>query len=80
MTDNCGIADALAALRGSDNLLMDMVTDPEFISRGIQKLMPIYKETQEELFSLTYENNEGSILFLDAPVGPPAGAPRCSAT
>lgn len=62
VTDNCGIADALAALRGSDNLLMDMVTDPEFISRGIQKLMPIYKETQEELFSLTYENNEGSIL------------------
>ncbi len=62
VTDNCGIADALAAMRGNENFLMDIVTDPEFVSRGIQKLLPIYKETQEELFSLTYENNEGSVL------------------
>lgn len=62
VSDNCGIADALAAMRGSDNLLMDMLTDEDFVLEGIQKLLPIYKETQEQLFDLVKENNEGSIL------------------
>ena len=62
VTDNCGIADALAAMRGSDNFLMDMITDEDFVLEGIQKLLPIYKETEEQLFDLVKENNEGSIL------------------
>lgn len=62
VTDNCGIADALAAMRGSDNFLMDMITDEDFVLEGIQKLISIYKETQEQLFDLVKENNEGSIL------------------
>ncbi len=62
VTDNCGIADALAAMRGAQEFLMDMMTEEEFVLEGIRKLLPIYKETQEELFSLVKENNEGSIL------------------
>lgn len=62
VTDNCGIADALAAIRGSENLLMDMITDEDFVTEGIQRLLAIYKETQDELFDLVEENNEGSIL------------------
>lgn len=62
VTDNCGIADALSTMRGGENLMMDMVTDPDFVMEGIQKLMPIYKQTQNELFDLVQENNEGSIL------------------
>lgn len=62
VTDNCGIADALAAMRGSDNFLMDMISDEDFVLDGIQKLLPIYKETQNQLFDLVKENNEGSIL------------------
>ena len=62
LTDNCGIADALAAMRGSDNFLMDMITDEDFVLEGIQKLLPIYKETQSQLYDLIKENNEGSVL------------------
>ena len=62
VTDNCGILDALAEVRGTDNLMMDMLTDPEFVEEGVQRLLPIYKQTQEELFTLTKENNDGSVL------------------
>ena len=62
VSDNCGIVDALAAIRGSENLLMDMYTDPGFVEEGVRRLLPIYKKTQERLFDLLKENNEGSIL------------------
>ena len=62
VSDNCGIIDALAAIRGTENLLMDMTENPEFVEEALQKLLPIYKQTQEELFHLVKENNEGSIL------------------
>jgi len=62
VTDNCGLMDALAAIRGSENLLMDMTENPEFVEEALQRLLPIYKQTQEELFDLVKENNEGSIL------------------
>lgn len=62
VTDNCGILDALAAIRSTDNLMMDMLTDPEFVEEGIRALLPIYKKTQEELFDLVKENNDGSVL------------------
>lgn len=62
VTDNAGVIDALAAIRGTDNLLMDMITDPEFVEEGLQKLLPIYKQTEEALFDLVKENNEGSVL------------------
>lgn len=62
VTDNCGILDALAAIRGTDNLMMDMLADPEFVEEAVQRLIPIYKQTQEELFSLVKENNDGSMI------------------
>lgn len=62
VTDNCGVFDALAEIRGTENLMMDMITDPGFVEEGIRRLLPIYKQTQEELFDLVKENNEGSIL------------------
>lgn len=62
VTDNCGIVDALASIRGTENLMLDMLTDPEFVEESVRRLIPIYKETQEELFTLTKENNDGSVL------------------
>lgn len=62
VSDNAGIMDALAAIRGSEELLMDMLTDPEFVEESLQRLLPIYKETEEELFDLVEENNQGSVL------------------
>lgn len=61
VTDNCGIADALAIMRGTDNFLMDMIAEEAFVLEGMQKLLAIYKETQQQLFDLVEENNEGSI-------------------
>ena len=62
VTDNCGVLDALAAIRGTDNLMMDMLADPEFVEEGVRNLLPIYKKTQEELFDLVKDNNDGSVL------------------
>ena len=62
VSDNAGILDALAEIRGTDNLMMDMLTDPEFVEEGVQQLLPIYKKTQEQLFDVVKENNEGSVL------------------
>ena len=60
--DNCGIVDALAQIRGNENLLMDMFTDPGFVEKAVQKLLPIYKKTQDEQFAMIRENNEGSSI------------------
>lgn len=61
VTDNCGVMDALAAIRGSEELLMDMIADPEFVEEALQRLLPIYKETQEQLFDVVRENNDGCV-------------------
>jgi len=61
VTDNCGIADALSCMRGAEELLMDMLTEEDFVMEAIQKLIGIYKETQEQFFKVVKENNEGSI-------------------
>lgn len=62
VSDNCGVIDALAAIRGTENLLLDMISNPEFVEEGLRRLLPIYKQTQNELFDLVKENNDGSIL------------------
>ena len=62
VTDNAGVLDALAEVRGTENLMMDMITDPDFVHEGLNKLLPIYKQTQEELFSLVENNNDGCVL------------------
>ena len=59
--DNCSIMDGLASIRGSEELLLDMITDPEFVTEAVEKLLPIYKETQEELFQTVEKNNHGCI-------------------
>ena len=42
--------------------MMDMFTDPEFVEEGVQKLLPIYNQTEEELFRLVEQNNGGYVL------------------
>lgn len=61
VTDNCGILDALSAIRGMDNLMTDMLLHPEFVEESVRRLLPIYKQTQDELFDLVRENNDGSV-------------------
>lgn len=61
VTDNAGILDALAAIRGTDELMTDMIADPEFVEEGVRRLLPVYTRTQEELFALVRENNRGCV-------------------
>ena len=61
VTDNAGILDALASIRGSDALLVDMLTEPEFVTAAAEKLVAIYKQTQQELFDVVQENNQGAV-------------------
>ena len=63
VSDNAGIVDALACIRGSETLLFDMLEEPEFVEEAVQKLLPIYKQTEEELFDLVKENNQGCLLL-----------------
>jgi succinate dehydrogenase flavin-adding protein (antitoxin of CptAB toxin-antitoxin module) len=41
--------------------MMDMLTDPGFVEESVRRLLPIYKQTQAELFDLVKDNNDGSI-------------------
>lgn len=59
MTDNCGIIDALAQLRGPQNLLVDMLDNPEFVQEACKKITGAWEETQQDFFNILAENNEG---------------------
>ncbi len=59
MPDNCGILDALAEMRGTENLLMDLVENPEFVKDACRKILEAWKDTQNEFFSVLSENNQG---------------------
>jgi len=61
VSDNCSIMDALVGIRGGEELLIDMLTDPEFVTEAVERLLPIYKETQEALFKAVEKNNHGCI-------------------
>ena len=59
MPDNCGIIDALAQIRGSENLLMDMLDAPDFVHQACKKITDVWKMTQKSFFDILAENNEG---------------------
>ena len=59
MNDNCGIIDGLAQLRGVNELLFDMVDNPEFVHAARDKILAVWKDTQKEFFEIIKENNFG---------------------
>ena len=59
MNDNCGIIDALAHLRGTENLLFDMVEEKEFVHAARDKIISVWKDTQKEFFEIIKESNDG---------------------
>lgn len=59
MNDNCGIIDALAHLRGTENLLYDMTEEPDFVKEARDKVISVWKKTQAEIFEIVKENNLG---------------------
>lgn len=59
MNDNCGIIDGLAQIRGTNELLFDMVDNPEFVHEARDKIIAVWEETQKEFFEIIKENNFG---------------------
>lgn len=59
MNDNCGIIDGLAHLRGTENLLTDMIEEPEFVHAARDKITDAWIRTQAEIFEIVKDNNLG---------------------
>lgn len=53
MPDNCGSYDALAQLRGNEDLLVDFITDPEPVKEAAHALMDILHVTNERFLRLS---------------------------
>ena len=61
-TDNCSSVDALANLRGSDNLLIDMMECPEAVHRHIKTLQEILHRTESEFMPRLTQTNDGGTV------------------
>lgn len=59
MPDNCGTIDALGHLRGTENVLFDMIDHKELLKDAIHTINEGWKEVSEEFFKITRECNEG---------------------
>ena len=59
LTDNCGVMDALANLRGSQNLLMDLIDYPDEVKKMTTKIATVLKDTTLQHAALVRENNKG---------------------
>ena len=59
MNDNCGIIDGLAHLRGTEKLLVDMISEPEFVLEAEKIIIDAWIKTQAEYFEIIKENNLG---------------------
>lgn len=58
MPDNCGILDALAHLRGTDDLLFDLLDEPENVKNATAMIQDALKQSSDELFDIIRENND----------------------
>lgn len=57
--DNCGTIDALAHLRGSDNLLIDMLEDADWVRSCTHEIMQGYFDSSQKIYDVIRENNFG---------------------
>ena len=58
LPDNCGCIDALAHLRGSEQLMLDMLDSPDEVEECIHKIVGAWKVTTKQFCDAIYKNNE----------------------
>jgi len=56
--------DALAALRGPQNLCFDVYDNPEFIKKGVMELLPGFCQEYERLYQMTTKYQKGSTNYM----------------
>ncbi len=59
MSDNCGNIDALTCIRGTQEMLIDMLDEPEFVTEAIKRIIDVWKISEHEYFNIIKENNFG---------------------
>lgn len=59
--DHCGNLDALASLRGSSELLMDFLMEPERVREGIRKMQEMQKYSMERFWDIQLPANGGTV-------------------
>lgn len=59
MPDSSGTIDALGHLYGTENVLMDMITEPEAVKRAIRIVNEGWVKTNEMFYQITKELNHG---------------------
>ncbi len=59
MPDTSGNLDALAHLRGSEGLLIDMLSRPDWVHRELVRVQDAWRQTVESVFQITHTNNDG---------------------
>jgi hypothetical protein len=64
LTDLGGASDVLAALRGTEALLLDMALNPEPIPAAMEVLTATWRHCFDELWAITREHAEGCVMWL----------------
>lgn len=59
MPDTSGNADALAHLRGSENLLMDFCDEEDHVRNALRQIQRVWLKVNREVYDITESNNEG---------------------
>ncbi|MCK9412646.1 MAG: hypothetical protein M0Q53_10115 [Prolixibacteraceae bacterium] len=59
MPDNCGNLDALAHIRRSEQLLLDMLLDPDEVNAALKKVNIAWERITRKSFDIIKLNNEG---------------------
>jgi len=58
--------DVLAALKGTDNVLLDTVMHPELLERQVQQVNDIYFKVFDELYDIIREGDEMAFCYFSA--------------
>ena len=66
MPDNGGDLDALAHIRGNENLLMDMVENQDWVKASLETIKKAWLQYTALMHDITFENNDGgsSVYWL----------------
>ena len=57
--------DTLASLRGTENLLLDLIECPDYVREFDKHLIFKFKEVYDKLYDIVSEDAEGSVSWLD---------------
>jgi hypothetical protein len=63
MPDNCGTLDALAHMRGIENLLVDLIENPEKALSAVRVVNDVLTDTCEQFYRILQAGNDGGSII-----------------